>query len=233
MIVLPPRENGYEPFIIDRNPTLYDLVELYGCTFTDLFGNYPIWDEQWRDWLNQEIYAYFEYREIGTETAEMFAKFATRRMNRIMPKVNSIAAFALSGSTDWQSTARDHSTLDSETTYGRTNTETRNLAGSSSTSNTAKSTALQSDTPQTALTSTENYMTALAETGSSGSASTTTTDTGTDINATSGKDSTANESNRNLSAGQLSELASNWVATMPDLLALVFESLENCFMQVY
>ena len=249
MFTLVPTDNGYSHFSFIRAPYLYDLVERYGYTIADLLGEYPIWDESKRDWLNNEIYEYFEYREIGAETAEMFASFIRRRMNRIMPRVNSIAAFALEGSEDWDVTAIENATSSgesssattNETTYGRTDTETRNLANSQQSTTETKATALQSDTPQTALTSSENYMTALSETGSSGTSSTSGTDTGTDTRVASGTDaiegsneaSRTDTSERTLKAGQLSELANNWVNTMPDLLGLIFEQLENCFMQVY
>ena len=249
MPLIAPNTFGYPHFSIVRPPTLYDIVERFGYTISDLLGNYPIWDETKREWLNNEIYEYFEYREIGAETSEMFASFIRRRMNRIMPRVNSIAAFALAGSNQWDVTAIENATSSgtsssestSETDYGRTDTETRDLASTQESETETKATALQSDTPQTRITSTENYMTALSETGSSGTSSSSGTDTGTDTRVASGTDTIgttsegerADESERILKSGQLSELANNWANTMPDLLGLIFEQLENCFMQVY
>lgn len=249
MPLIAPNTFGYPHFSIVRTPTLYDIVERFGYTIDSLLGDYPIWDETKRDWLNNEIYEYFEYREIGAETSEMFASFMRRRMNRIMPRVNSIAAFALVGSNQWDVTAIENATSSgtsssestSETDYGRTDTETRDLATSQESETETKATALQSDTPQTRLTSSENYMTALSETGSTGTSSTSGTDTGTDTRVASGTDTIgttsegerADESERVLKSGQLSELANNWANTMPDLLGLIFEQLENCFMQVY
>ena len=58
-----------------------------------------------REWLNNEIYLNFEYREIGQETADDLFKWLRIKMNRIMPVINPVAAFALgkeSNPEDWR-----------------------------------------------------------------------------------------------------------------------------------
>lgn len=236
--------------------TLYDCVNRYGYTIAGILGNYPIWDESKREWLNDEIYRYFEYRELASETPKLFSSYAQRTMNRVMPKVNSIAAFALSGSENWSDTLTDTVTStsrnDSEntgantstTTYGHTQTETPGLTTQTDTTTESKATALMSETPQVQLASTENYMTNLNESGSSGTSGTTTTQSGTDVTAMTGQDVvsgtnsgtsasvTTGDTTHTAQSGQLSELASNWANTMPDLLGLIFDALEVCFMQV-
>lgn len=263
---IPPKHDMYDQC------TLYDCVNQFGYTIEGLLGNYPIWDESKRSWLNSEIYEYFEYREIASETPKLFSSYAQRTMNRVMPKVNSIAAFALSGSENWSQTLTDTTDVTSEsstenagsasssTTYGHTQTETPDLTNTrtpdltnqTDTETESKATALMSDTPQVQLSGTENYMSSLNESGSSGTTGTTatqtgtetTTQTGTDTTTMTGTDTTANENSSTsettntgetthlAQSGQLSELASNWANTMPDLLGLIFESLEVCFMQV-
>ena len=238
-------------------PTLYDAVERYGYTVASLLGNYPIWDETKRDWLNGEIYGYFAYREIGAESVPMFSSYAKRAMNRVMPKVNSIAAFALAGSDNWDVSMIESMT--GETTHANTVTGSRSDMAQSvltdtydranSTSNTttseSKATAITSDTPQVMLSSTENYMSSGTESGSSGTGTSATmgTDTGTVTHAQSSNGSgssssedhgiSENTAERTQAAGQLSELASRWAATMPDLLGIIFEALETCFCQVF
>lgn len=250
--------------------TLYDCVYYYGYTMADLLGDYPIWDEEKREWLNNEIYLYFEQREIGPETPAKFASFAGRVMNRVMPRVNSIAAFALdSSSYQWRNASENVTTREGSSTgedsrisvssndatdeaeYGSTVTETKNLTTGVSASTNSKASVLQSDTPQTQITGNHNYMTALQETGSSGSSSSSTSETGTDASAKTGTDTMTTEASAsNSSSGSqseehedvitqlgrgvpYSELASQWAETMPDLLGIIFESLESCFVQVF
>lgn len=240
-----------------ESPTLYDAVNRYGYTLAGLLGDYPIWDETKRSWLNDEIYGYFAYREIGAETLPMFSAYAKRVMTRIMPKVNSIAAFALAGSQNWDVTLLEE--MSGETTHANTSTGSRTDAAQSvltdtydrantsnnTTTSESKATAITSDTPQVMLSSTENYMSSGTESGSSGTGTSATmgTDTGTVTHAQSSNGSgstsaedhgvTDNEVTRSQTAGQLSELASRWAATMPDLLGIIFEALETCFCQVF
>ena len=215
-------------------PTLYDVVGRYGYTMADILGNYPIWDETQREWLNNEIYLYFEYRQIGSETAQMFASFAARTMNRIMPRVNSVAGFVLgTPASEWATTGTQTTETSSDTTYDSTVERTPDLTTQVDSETESKATALVSDTPQVQLSGIENYMTALNESGSSGTTGSTTTQTGTESSAHTGTDSTSAETTTTAQAGQKSELASRWIDTMPDLLGIIFEALEVCFCQVY
>lgn len=51
---------------------------------------YPIFDENYRETLNNNIlYAYYE-DEIGLETPELFKVYLNRTMNRIMPYYNNL-----------------------------------------------------------------------------------------------------------------------------------------------
>ena len=58
--------------------------------------DYPIFDENYRETLNNNIlYAYFE-DEIGLETPELFKIYLNRTMNRIMPYYNNLYRAELS-----------------------------------------------------------------------------------------------------------------------------------------
>ena len=58
--------------------------------------DYPIFDENYRQTLNNNIlYAYFE-DEIGLETPELFKIYLNRTMNRIMPYYNNLYKAELS-----------------------------------------------------------------------------------------------------------------------------------------
>lgn len=49
---------------------------------------YPIFDENYRNVLNNKIIEHFYFKEIGFETAELFKRFLNRKMNEIMPLYN-------------------------------------------------------------------------------------------------------------------------------------------------
>ena len=52
--------------------------------------SYPIFDEQYRNTLNQNILNYYYESEIGVETAALFKKLLNARMQLIMPKYNKM-----------------------------------------------------------------------------------------------------------------------------------------------
>lgn len=51
---------------------------------------YPIFDESYRNVLNNKILSHFYFREIGLETPQKFNFFLRRRMNEIMPFYNQL-----------------------------------------------------------------------------------------------------------------------------------------------
>lgn len=52
--------------------------------------SYPIFDEEYRKGLNDKIIDHFYFREIGFETAALFAWYMRRTMNEIMPYYNQL-----------------------------------------------------------------------------------------------------------------------------------------------
>ena len=52
--------------------------------------NYPIFDEEYRNTLNNNILNYYLESEIGVETAELFKRLLNDRMALIMPKYNKM-----------------------------------------------------------------------------------------------------------------------------------------------
>lgn len=123
-------------------PTLYDVVELYGGDWDEAMGDYPIWDEGKRDWLNGMVYEHFAYREIAQETGTDHLRLVRRTMREMMPSLNPMFA-ALDSQFD---ILEGYAGKTSSTTGGR---------------------QLYSATPQTQLSGTENYATNLTD--SSGS----------------------------------------------------------------
>lgn len=51
---------------------------------------YPIFDENYRELLNQKIINHYYFREIGMETAELFKRYLNTTMNEIMPYYNQL-----------------------------------------------------------------------------------------------------------------------------------------------
>ena len=52
--------------------------------------DYPIFDENYREPLNQKIINHYYFREIGFETAELFKRYLNNTMNEIMPYYNQL-----------------------------------------------------------------------------------------------------------------------------------------------
>ena len=52
--------------------------------------DYPIFDENYRESLNQKIINHYYFREIGMETAELFKRYLNNTMNEIMPYYNQL-----------------------------------------------------------------------------------------------------------------------------------------------
>lgn len=53
-------------------------------------NSYPIFDESYRDGLNNKIIRHFWFREIGFETAALFRDRLAVKMNEIMPYYNQL-----------------------------------------------------------------------------------------------------------------------------------------------
>lgn len=52
--------------------------------------DYPIFDENYREPLNQKIINHYYFREIGMETAELFKRYLNQTMREIMPYYNQL-----------------------------------------------------------------------------------------------------------------------------------------------
>jgi hypothetical protein len=52
--------------------------------------NYPIWNEAYRETLNEKIVEHYRYQEIGLETPELFIHFLNLTMDEEMPYFNNL-----------------------------------------------------------------------------------------------------------------------------------------------
>ena len=66
------------------------ILSLQKNNFDFGLQNYPIFDEEYRSTLNNNILNYYLESEIGVETAELFKRLLNDRMALIMPKYNKM-----------------------------------------------------------------------------------------------------------------------------------------------
>lgn len=67
-----------------------DVDEIVENSRRKIFGNYPIFDEQYRPVLERKILKHFYMREIGFETVGLFKMKLNNKMNEIMPYYNKL-----------------------------------------------------------------------------------------------------------------------------------------------
>jgi hypothetical protein len=119
-------------------------------------GEYPLFDDSYRDLLNTKIIDHFWNREIGQETVSMFRLALRRKMNEIMPLYNQ--HYVLSQLEYDPLSTVDIRTLATGNTAGTTHGTGNQTSGSDS-----KSRTVASSTPQTALSGDEDYADALSD----------------------------------------------------------------------
>ena len=115
-------------------------------------NDYPIFDENYRETLNNNILYYYFEDEIGLETPELFKIYLNRTMNRIMPYYNNLY--------------QAQKDLLEKGLFNNINfTETSNRKVNSNSDSTTKGKGLYQDTPQGQISMTEfedqNYATNL------------------------------------------------------------------------
>lgn len=67
-----------------------ELRYLIESNFDLGLDDYPIFDENYRELLNQKIINHYYFREIGMETAELFKRYLNQTMKEIMPYYNQL-----------------------------------------------------------------------------------------------------------------------------------------------
>ena len=121
-------------------------------------GDYPIWDESYRNVLNEKIKNHYFFREIGQETPNRFKFYLDTKMNEIMPYYNELYKTTLlkydidvvsstdetySGAADGKSSATTENTAESSTENTETSTATSENASETTDTTSAES---QTDT---------------------------------------------------------------------------------------
>lgn len=131
--------------------------------------DYPIFDPDYRESLNTKIINHYWNQEIGQETIELFRFAMRRKMHEIMPLYNQHYTLSLL-EVDPLSTVKVKDLSTSTSTGNSTGTSANNSTSA------AKSRAVASDTPQTALQANADYATSMQDNISDGSATSDATD---------------------------------------------------------
>lgn len=195
-------------------PRLCDVLE-YG--FDLGLNDYPIYDEQDRDRLNQAIVDHFYFREIAYDTPAMFVYQLNRRMREQMPQINKVHD-ALLQLDPW---TNSESESESDGTSNTVNS-TKDNAQTTSTGRTYNTNA-----PQVSMVGKDEinyYDTGAANTsdGTSESQSDTTTDS-----------SNASKSTTKARTGWAADAIAAYYEGYNNSDLMVFDALEVCFSHMY
>jgi hypothetical protein len=183
-------------------------------------GDYPIFDEAYRDHLNRKIIEHFWNREIGQESASLFTFALQRKMNEIMPLMNQ--HYVLS-----QMKIDPLSTIDIKTVVSRTgNSETTGTTDSTSDSSSGSRT-VNSDTPQNTLSENGDYATSMSDANSKGTATSNSTTDSTVKNTEDGNTEMSGYS------GHQAALIFEMRRTLVNVDMMVIDRLEELFMGVW
>lgn len=216
---------------------LRNVVTMVGADHVGL-SDYPIFDEQYREFLNAKIIDHYWYREIGQETVDMFIRQLRTKMFEIMPYYNKwyqaenyMADINPLSTQDMHSAGSAQSHSSSSTTQ-KNDEKADNVTNANSGS---KGRTVQSETPQTMLSGNQDYATAATDNHSSAEGTHEVHSAGslkssTD-NSTSG--GSGNESHMWGYSGHAPALIDAWRSTFANIDMMVIDELETLFMGIY
>ena len=210
--------------------------------------DYPIWDQGYRDTLNQKIVMRFWNREIGFETPQMFVHNMRTLMGEIMPYYSELAKTTVLDFDPFETinVETEHDAESDSTTTGTTEaaSETRSTESGSSEQTTKadnSSRSVNSDHPQTRLNEFEDYATSSADAVSSSVSESDGTSTGEqsqDAKQTGSTQGDQSPRHRDRSTqrgtqGNKSQLLQQYRDTIMGVDVLILEELEVLFMGVW
>lgn len=181
--------------------------------------DYPIFDESYRETLNNKIITHYWMREIGAETAGLFKLYLNRTMSEIMPYYNQL----------YKSTQIDFDPLNAYN-YSETNMEFENVESDGTRTDTADGKSLYSDTPQGLLENgaiaDEKYLTSATLNDSSASST---------ANNSQKRDRNFEKKVRGNMYHNLSELLKDYRETFLNIDMEIINNpeIQNCFMKLY
>ena len=214
--------------------TLRDIHEAFGLPLG--LNDYPIFDEAYRDVLNQRIYDHFAYREIAADTPQMFVFYLNRRMRENMPVYNAIYKQVLADNFDPFATYVSNADGNSRNASDAKGSTAQHDSSTSKATSDSLSRSILSNTPASFMEdpAEPRYMSQLTQnTGNSTNDSTATSDvTNNSTNAQkAARDYIDHVTSRSgyLGDNVLNALSSGFLNT--DL--MVCDMLEPCFMQLW
>ena len=181
--------------------------------------DYPIFDESYRETLNNKIITHYWMREIGAETAGLFKLYLNRTMDEIMPYYNQL----------YRSAKLDFDPLNAYN-YTETNMELENVESDGTRTDTADGKSLYSDTPQGLLDNgaiaDEKYLTSATLNDSSASST---------ANNLQKRDRNFEKKVRGNMYHNLSELLKDYRETFLNIDMEIINNpeIQNCFMKLY
>lgn len=181
--------------------------------------DYPIFDEKYRDTLNNKIITHYWMREIGAETAGLFKLYLNRTMDEIMPYYNQL----------YKSAQLDFDPFNAYN-YVETNMELENVKSDGTRTDKADGKSLYSDTPQGLLDNgaiaDEKYLTSATLNDSSASST---------ANNLQKRDRNFEKKVRGNMYHNLSELLKDYRETFLNIDMEIINNpeIQNCFMKLY
>lgn len=188
--------------------------------------SYPLFREDYRSSLNEKIQNHFWNQEIGMESVDLWRFNMRRKMAEIMPYYNKLY--------DSENIKYDPlSTMNLETKSNNTQQQTSSSSGASVSSGTndAKSRAVNSTFPQSALNDndTGNYADSSAESNASGA----NTGTASENRSEQGTGTAAGDSTTTGYTGPAADLLMRYRAALLNIDMLVIRDLQELFMSVW
>ena len=177
--------------------------------------DYPIFDESYRETLNNKIIQHFYFREIGLETVALFKVFINRAMKEIMPYYNKL----------YESANLQYNPLEP---YTMVESETANSKSSANGTSGASSRNIYSDTPQSEI---EFEAIVNNKYATNASIDETTATTGSNSKG----ESSANKTTKGNNYYNQSELLTAYRETLLniDMMIINDKAIQSCFMQIY
>ena len=220
-----------------------ELGKLVEDGFDIGLNKYPIFNEEYRIELNDNIIRHFYFHEIGFETAEMFAQQMDSRMRLIMPRLNKVYETTLIAvdplaSMVIKSSSQMTQESDSESNRTQTGTQENQGTANSSSDTESKSKSVNSVFPQNMITDNGEYATNAAENSGATNVSTNAADS-----ASSKSVGSANDKSTGKGKSVADTLTSGYTGSPGDLLLryraaivnvdeMVIDELSDMFMSI-
>lgn len=124
------------------------IKNLIDNNFDFKMTSYPIFDEEYRETLNNNILFHYYENEIGFETAPLFRFYLNQKLNEIMPYYNNL----YNAQKLLLNQGNLFKNVDLEETFNRVNDTTTNTTSNSTNSGISNNKNLYQDTPQGKIT---------------------------------------------------------------------------------